>query len=81
MFIKLVKSMPRKLDIVQLTYPDDKVFIYTPPKGEFIDSNQKRFLINHFNKLTSDFIKRAKIIRSLRYSDGEDQSDKSFESI
>ena len=75
MLIKLVKSMPRKLDIVQLTYPDDKVFIYTPPTGESIDSNLKRFLINHFNKLASDFIKRARIIRSLQYSEGDDQSE------
>eukprot|EP00957_Ditylum_brightwellii_P044752 3393461-Ditylum_brightwellii.AAC.1 len=68
--------MPRNIEIVHLNYPDDKVFIYTPPAGQSIDSNLRRFLINHTNKLTSNFIKKAKIIRNLQYSDGEDQSDK-----
>ena len=89
MLVKLIKlsnieskhqRMPEHIRILHYNYTDDKVFIYTPPTGESIDSDLRQFLIDQFNKLASDFIKKAKIIRRLQYSEGDDQSDKSNES-
>jgi hypothetical protein len=53
--------MPKHIEILHYNYIDDKVFIYTPPTGETIDSNTRKFLIDYINKKLSDSVNKSKI--------------------
>jgi hypothetical protein len=57
--------MPKKIEIIQINYVDDRVFIYTLPPGETIKPHQEKILTEVANKaLAGSFYKPTTSIDS-----------------